>query len=62
MFQIKSNVVDDDKQFIKYLLKFISDLDKPFHNENITKKDITKKDITKKDITKKDITKNDNKK
>ena len=57
MFKIKSNVVDD-KQFIKYLLKFISDLDKPLHNENITK-DITKKDITKKDITKKDITKND---
>ena len=49
MFQIKSNVVDDDKQFIKYLLKFISDLDKPLHNENITKKDITKKDITKND-------------
>ena len=53
MFKIKSNVVDD-KQFIKYLLKFISDLDKPLHNENITKKDITKKKILQKDITKKD--------
>jgi len=52
MFQIKSNVVDD-KQFIKYLLKFISDLDKPLHNENIKKKDIKKKILQKKILQKK---------